>query len=72
MALEAGADCIMASCGLCQINLDMRQTGRDQPKVPILYFTEMIGIAIDLGNRDKWWSKHVVNPRKLLDKRNLL
>jgi heterodisulfide reductase subunit B len=72
MALEADADCIMASCVLCQINLDMRQTGIDQPKVPVLYFTEMIGIAMDLWGRDVWWDKHVVNPRKLLDDRNLL
>ena len=72
MALEAGADCIMASCGLCQINLDMRQTGNDRPKVPVFYFTELIGIAMDLPHRDVWWDKHVVHTQELLEKRNLL
>jgi len=72
MSIEAGADCIMASCGLCQINLDMRQTGRINPKVPIFYFTELLGIAMDLPDRDRWWDKHVVNPRTLLEDKNLL
>lgn len=66
MALEAGADCIMVSCGLCNVNLDMRQTGANQPKVPILYFSELMGTAFDLPGRQKWWEKHIVRPDELL------
>lgn len=72
MALEAEADCIMASCGLCQINLDMKQSASNDNGVPVFYFTELMGIAMDLPERDEWWEKHVVNVRPLLRSRGLL
>ncbi len=72
MALEAEADCAMVSCGLCHVNLDMRQSGKKFTKLPVFYFTELMGIAMDLPGRDKWWDRHVVNPRDLLESRNLL
>ncbi|MHC4713300.1 MAG: CoB--CoM heterodisulfide reductase iron-sulfur subunit B family protein [Planctomycetota bacterium] len=72
MALEADADCVMASCGLCQINLDMRQSGANGARLPVFYFTELMGIAMDLPGRDEWWDKHIVSPRPLLRSRNLL
>ncbi|MFH1732661.1 MAG: CoB--CoM heterodisulfide reductase iron-sulfur subunit B family protein [Planctomycetota bacterium] len=64
MAIEAGADCMMASCGLCQVNLDMRQSG--ETKLPVFYFTELMGIAMDLPGRERWWDMHIVSPRPLL------
>ncbi len=72
MALEAEADCVMASCGLCQINLDMRQSGANGAKIPVFYFTELMGIALDVPGRDEWWDKHIVDVRPLLRSRNLL
>ena len=71
MAREAGADCIMASCGLCQINLDMKQPGPAGNRVPVFYFTELMGTAMDLAGRDAWWAKHIVDVRPLLKARNL-
>ena len=61
-AKEAGADAIVVSCGLCQINLDMRQGGQD---FPILYITEVLGEAMGLPGRDKWWKKHITDPSGL-------
>jgi len=72
MALEAEADCIMVSCGLCQVNLDMKQSGRNGAKIPVLYFTELMGLAMDLPGRDEWWDKHIVSARPLLRSHNLL
>ena len=71
MAIEAGAHCIIASCGLCQINLDMYQTGKGFDKIPVFYFSELLGIAMDLPKRNRWWSKHIVNPVPLLKSLNL-
>ena len=71
MAIEAGADCVMCTCGLCQVNLDMKQSGRNGAKLPVFYFTELAGIAMDLPGRDEWWDKHIVSPRPLLKSRNL-
>jgi heterodisulfide reductase subunit B len=62
MAKEAGARCIVTSCGLCQANLEMRQ----EIGLPIFYFTELMGIAFDVENRDKWWGKHMISPKGLL------
>ena len=72
MALEAGADCILCTCGLCQINLDSNQSGKNGKKLPILYLTELIGVALDLPRRTKWWRLHIVNPRPMLRTKDLL
>jgi heterodisulfide reductase subunit B len=61
-AAEAGADAIVVSCGLCQANLDMRQGGT---KLPVLYVTELLGEALQLPGREKWWKKHLIDPSGL-------
>lgn len=61
-AKEAGAEAIVVSCGLCQINLDMRQGGLE---LPIVYITELLGEALQVPGREKWWKKHIVDPSKL-------
>jgi heterodisulfide reductase subunit B len=63
MAKEAGAQCMVTSCGLCQANLEMRQ----EIGLPIFYFTELMGVAFDVENREKWWSKHMISPKGLLN-----
>jgi heterodisulfide reductase subunit B len=69
-ALQAGAEAIVVACPLCQSNLDTRQedisrASEQEYYLPILYFTELVGLA--LGHRDagKWFKKHFVNPTKL-------
>ncbi len=64
-AREAGAQAIVTSCPLCQVNLEMRQP-RGAPPLPIFYFTELIGLAFCLAEVDRWWSKHLIDPRPLL------
>jgi len=63
MAKEAGAQCIVTSCGLCQMNLEMRQ---DQG-LPIFYFTELMGVAFDVEKKEGWWKKHLISPKGLLE-----
>lgn len=69
-AREAGADVVACACGLCQINLDTRQAL--EKKVPLLYFTELMGLAFGLPGVEKWLSKHMVDPRSVLRERGLL
>ncbi|MBN2542604.1 CoB--CoM heterodisulfide reductase iron-sulfur subunit B family protein [bacterium] len=71
-AVETGADCILTACGLCQINLDIKQTGTNARKIPVVYFSELMGIAFDLPKRNKWWSKHIVDVKPLLKEKGLL
>ena len=70
-AIEAGANCLMCHCGLCQINLEMRQTGKTGIKLPVFYFTELMGIAMDVAGREEWWEKHMVKPELTLERVNL-
>jgi heterodisulfide reductase subunit B len=70
-AREAGADAIVTSCPLCQVNLEMRQ-GKGSPKMPIFYFTELIGLAFGLDKTSSWWGKHLINPAGLLKSLTLL
>jgi heterodisulfide reductase subunit B len=60
-AVEAGACAIVTACPLCQANLEMRQKN----PFPIFYFTEIIGIALGIDS-DKWWKKHLVDPRNVV------
>jgi heterodisulfide reductase subunit B len=71
-AAEAGADCIVSACGMCEINLDTRQTPRSGEKMPIFYFTELMALALELPEVEKWLRKHSVDPRPLLRERGLL
>ena len=77
MAQEAEADCIVVGCSMCQSNLDTRQAeikkdGGGKCDIPILYFTELIGLA--LGHKDvkKWLGRHVTSPMKVLNAKKLL
>ncbi|MFC1949905.1 CoB--CoM heterodisulfide reductase iron-sulfur subunit B family protein [Chloroflexota bacterium] len=72
-ASEAGADAIVAACGICQLNLDMRQPkdGGSQP-MPIFYFSELSALAFGSPNIKKWSAKHFVAPSGLLERLKLL
>jgi heterodisulfide reductase subunit B2 len=56
-AEQAGADCIITTCPLCHMNLDMFQTKVNAQfgtsfAIPVLYFTQLMGMAFqapDLG-----------------------
>jgi heterodisulfide reductase subunit B2 len=63
-ALEAGAQAFVTGCPLCQVNLEMRQTADE--KMPAFYITEAVGLALGISGTDKWWSKHLIDPRPLL------
>jgi heterodisulfide reductase subunit B len=62
-AREAGAEAIVTSCPLCQMNLEMRQ---GSARMPIFYFTELMGLAFGLGEARAWWGKHLIDPTGLL------
>jgi heterodisulfide reductase subunit B len=73
-ALKAGAECVVVSCQMCQANLDLsqerisRQSGQDY-YLPILYFTELMGLALGHPEAPKWLARHLVDPRPLLEKK---
>ena len=70
-ALEAGAECIIVSCQMCQANLDLYQKdiskrfGREY-NIPVFYFTELIGLGLELPGVSTWLKRHMVNPMPFL------
>jgi len=70
MAADEGAECIMVACPLCQSSLDLRQAqvnrryGTDL-HMPILYFTQLIGLALGMANKELGLNKLIVSPDSL-------
>jgi heterodisulfide reductase subunit B2 len=57
LAREAGADCICTICPLCQMNLEAYQEKissrmREDCRLPVLYFTQVLGAALGLGTEE--------------------
>lgn len=77
MAQDAGAECIVTACPLCQANLDTRQEEIGSEKgitynIPIFYFTELMGLAFGNEEVDRWLARHLLDPRPLLKSKGLL
>lgn len=77
MALEAEADCIVVGCPLCHSNLDTRQKELLQDngskyKIPIYYFTELMGLAFGDKSAEKWLNRHLTDAKTLLKQKGLL
>lgn len=70
-AEEAGAECIVAACPMCVANLEMRQKpsrfSYEVPHpMPVLYFTELLALAMGLPGIEKWLEKHLIDPLPLV------
>ena len=77
MAAGADSDCIAVACPMCQSNLDLRQRQINRKygesfSIPILYFTQLIGLALGIAPKDLGLSLHTVSPKKLLRQKTLL
>lgn len=76
-ARKAGADVIVTSCPLCQFNLDRWQQdlamkhGGFRP-IPVLYDTQLLGIALGLDAASFDLDKHYVDPRPILAEKGLI
>ncbi|HOX38310.1 MAG TPA: CoB--CoM heterodisulfide reductase iron-sulfur subunit B family protein [Candidatus Brocadiia bacterium] len=71
MAALAGANCVAVACPLCQMNLDLRQDDArkahgDFPTLPVLYVTQLLGIALGLSEKDVGLEALTVGADKLL------
>ena len=68
-ARTCGAQVIVTACPLCQFNLDYPQreteTGRTGDEIPVLYFTQLMAIALGLPEGDWGLEDHYVSARQL-------
>ena len=72
-ALSNGAECLVTVCPLCQTNLDAYQSRvnkrfRTDFNLPILFFTQLIGVAFGLGDEDLGLKTGIVPAERVLAK----
>jgi len=72
-ANACGAHAVVVCCPLCQTNLDLhqpeilRRKGMDFPRpLPVLYYTELLGMAFGIDSVWSGFKCHFVNPTPLL------
>ena len=73
LATQLGVDAVIVACPLCQMNLDLRQDQASKEmdtrfNMPVLYFTQMMGIAFDLPEEELGLNKLCVSPNGLMRK----
>jgi heterodisulfide reductase subunit B len=72
MVQEAGAECVTVACPLCHANLDMRQSDARKshgalPAIPVLYVTQLLGLALGISPEDLGLNALSVNAGPLLE-----
>lgn len=72
-AKEAGADCVALGCPMCQVALDLYQSQAEKAlgtrlDLPILYFTQLMALALGVERGRLGFRRHVVSPNPLLDR----
>jgi heterodisulfide reductase subunit B len=76
-ARSRGADVVAVSCPLCAFNLDQRQEQtvqkyREFKKIPILYFTQIMALALGCPEESQRFDLHYVDPKPVLKQKGLL
>ncbi len=69
---NAGAECIATTCPLCQYNLDKFQIPNSKFQIPILYFTQLLGLALNVDQKILNLDNHYIDPKPLLKQKGLL
>ena len=75
-AKSLDADCIVLACPLCATNLELRQADIEKMynvtyNLPVLYITEIIGLALGMKPRKLGVNKHIVSAQPVLKKLGL-
>ncbi len=72
-ALDNGADLIATLCPMCQLNLDAYQDAVNAHfgtnfKIPIVYFTQLMGLAFDIPANELGFGKEIISAKPALEK----
>ncbi len=76
-AVWRGADAIVVVCQLCQANLDLRQreiglSDNTGHQLPIIYFTELLGLAFGHAPGQLGLDRHFVDPLAVLKRKGFV
>ncbi len=68
-AQAVGADVMVTACPMCHINIDTRQAPLNLEKpMPILFITQLMGLAFGLNPHSLGLEKHMVDTRPIVDR----
>jgi heterodisulfide reductase subunit B len=71
-AQRVGAEMIATACPLCQVNLECYQQQINQEfgthfSIPVVYFTQLIGLALGIPAKKLGFGKEFLSPMKAID-----
>lgn len=72
--MEAGVDCLLNVCSFCHLQYEVSQVqlnkelGEKRYHIPVIYFTQLLGLAMDLDPKDLGLEVHMIDTKPLLDK----
>jgi heterodisulfide reductase subunit B len=71
MAKETGADCMVVTCPMCHLQLDAKQKAVEAKfnikiDMPIIYFTQLIGLSMGISPKELGLDKHLVATDKFI------
>jgi len=77
MAKQNGADVLVVACPLCQANLDLYQAEAEKLlgerfSIPVIYFVQLMGLAMDLDPKRIGLDKLIVDPMPILAKKGFI
>ncbi|MDP2744783.1 MAG: CoB--CoM heterodisulfide reductase iron-sulfur subunit B family protein [Dehalococcoidia bacterium] len=75
-AKQKGADCVAVACPLCHSNLDCYQKDiekvyHDGSSLPVLYITQLMGLALGFTPKEMLMDRHLTDPLPLLRSKGL-
>ncbi len=70
-AIARGANCLVTTCPMCQLNLDayqdkVREKYGIQQRLPVYFITELLGVALGISARELQIDKHLIDAEGLL------
>lgn len=76
-ARQAGADCLVVACPMCHSNLDlyqkeMRANFGDSRDMPVLYFSQLLGLALGFSPAQMLFKRHFADPLPMLREKGLI
>jgi len=72
--IDAGVDCLVNVCSFCHLQYEASQVqlnkelGEKKYQIPVIYFTQLLGLAMGLSPKDLGLEVHMISTQPLLDK----
>ena len=72
--IDAGVDCIVNVCSFCHLQYEVSQVqlnkelGEKKYQIPVLYFTQLLGLAMGLDPVELGLGVHMINTQPVIDK----